>query len=313
MGLFDAFSADDETRKFEQGLNYQTGQIGLADRKIDQKFQSARQDLRAGEQAGLGYLEDQNAIARGDITGAQDMGMGLLQQGADTAAGFYGQALTPWQQLSGVGMQGVQSYGDLIGLGGGDPAKMQAMLAATPGYQWQMDQGLEGLNRTANSRGMLTSGNNTQDILKYSQGLADQSYQSAVQNRMPYFGMAQNAAQGQSNVLTQQAGMYDRLGQNKAGLAQWGGGQLSNLADQLGVNQSNLATNTAAQVAANKQLQGSQLNANRLLQGQAGADNYMNQANAQSAADSNMWGLILSGLSGGGAALGNYVGAGGRF
>jgi hypothetical protein len=310
MGLFDAFSADDETRKFEQGLNYQTGQIGLADRKIDQKFQSARQDLRAGEQAGLGYLEDQNAIARGDITGAQDMGMGLLQQGADTAAGFYGQALTPWQQLSGVGMQGVQSYGDLIGLGGGDPAKMQAMLAATPGYQFTLDQGIQAAQRALAPTGQY--GQLAIDAMKYGTGLADQTYQSAVQNRTPYFGMAQNAAQGQAGVLSNMAGMYDQLGRSQAGLAQWGGGQLSSLADQYGTNQSNLATGTAGKVAGNKQLEGTTLAGNRLLQGQAGADMHMNSANAGTA-DANMWGLILSGLSGGGAALGNYVGAGGRF
>jgi hypothetical protein len=310
MGLFDAFSADDETRKFEQGLNYQTGQIGLADRKIDQKFQSARQDLRAGEQAGLGYLEDQNAIARGDITGAQDMGMGLLQQGADTAAGFYGQALTPWQQLSGVGMQGVQSYGDLIGLGGGDPAKMQAMLAATPGYQFTLDQGIQAAQRALAPTGQY--GQLAIDAMKYGTGLADQTYQSAVQNRTPYFGMAQNAAQGQAGVLSNMAGMYDQLGRSQAGLAQWGGGQLSGLADQYGTNQSNLATGTAGKVAGNKQLEGTTLAGNRLLQGQAGADMHMNSANAGTA-DANMWGLILSGLSGGGAALGNYVGAGGRF
>jgi hypothetical protein len=313
MGLFDAFSSDDETRKFEQGLNYQTRQINQADSKIDRNFLYARDALQEGQQQGLGYLEDQYGTARGDISDAQRQGQDYLSGAADRSGRTYDQALTPWQQLSGMGQQGVQSYGDLIGLGGGDPAKMQAMLAATPGYQWQMDQGLEGLNRTANSRGMLTSGNNTQDILKYSQGLADQSYQSAVQNRMPYFGMLQNAAQGQSNVLGQKAGMYDQLGRSQAGLSQWGGGQLSNLADQYGINQSNLATGTASALAGNRQTQGTLGNANRLAQGQAGADNYMNQANAQSAADSNMWGAILGTLGAASGGLGNYVGAGGRF
>jgi hypothetical protein len=125
--------------------------------------------------------------------------------------------------------------------------------------------------------------------------------------------MAQNAAQGQSNVLSQKAGMYDQLGRSQAGLAQWGGGQLSNLADQYGTNQSSLATGTAGALAGNRQTEGQTLAGNRLLQGQAGADMNMNSANAQTAADSNMWGMILSGLSGMGGGLGNYVGAGGRF
>jgi hypothetical protein len=305
MGLFDAFSADDETRKFEQGLNYQTGQIGLADRKIDQNFAPARVELIEGKQEGLGYLQDQNAIARGDITGAQAMGQGMLQQGADTAAGFYGQALTPWQQLSGLGTQGVQDHYNLL--------QNPDSIYDSELYKSREQAGIDGLNREANSRGMLASGNNSQDILDYMRRGGLDYFNTMANQYQPYFGMAQNAAQGQSNVLSQQAGMYDRLGQNQAGLAQWGGGQLSGLADQLGVNQSNLATGTASGLAGNRQTQGLQLAGNRMAQGQAGADNYMNQANAQSAADSNMWGAILGlggALSGG---LGNYVGSGGRF
>jgi hypothetical protein len=129
----------------------------------------------------------------------------------------------------------------------------------------------------------------------------------------PYFGMAQNAAQGQTGVLSNMAGMYDRLGQNQSGLAQWGGGQLSNLADQYGTNQSNLATGTAGQLAGNRQLEGGLLNANRLTQGQAGADMNMNSANAQSVADKYGWEALLSGLGGITGGVSNYVGAGGRF
>jgi hypothetical protein len=305
MGLFDAFSADDETRKFEQGLKYQTGQIGQADNQINQNFQQARADLRTGQQAGLGYLEDQYGAARGDITGAQDMGMGLLQQGADTAAGFYNQALSPWQQLSGLGTQGVQDHYNLIS----NPDSIYDSEL----YKSREAAGIDALNRGANARGMLASGNNTQDQIDYMRRGGLDYFNTLANQYQPYFGMAQNAAQGQTGVLSNMAGMYDRLGQNQAGLAQWGGGQLSNLADQYGTNQSNLATGTAGKVAGNKQLEGTTLAGNRLLQGQAGADNYMNQANAQSAADSNMWGAILGlggALSGG---LGNYVGSGGRF
>jgi hypothetical protein len=311
MGLFDVFSGDDERKQFQQGLTYQTNQIGQADNKIDQNFELARGDLRQGQTAGMGYLTDQNAIARGDVNQAQTAGQNYLTDNANTSAALWDQARTPWQHLSGIGQQGVQSYGDLIGLGGGDPAQMQAMLAATPGYQFTLDQGLQAAQRALAPTGQY--GKLAIDAMKYGTGLADQTYQSAVQNRTPYFGMLQNAAQGESNVLGQKAGMYDQLGRSQAGLAQWGGGQLSNLADQLGVNQSNLASGTGTRLADNRQTQGQTLAGNRLLQGQAGADMHMNTANAQSAADSNMWGAILglgNMVSGG---LGNYVGSGGRF
>jgi hypothetical protein len=305
MGLFDAFSADDETRKFEQGLNYQTGQIGQADNAINQNFQQARADLRTGQQQGLGYLEDQYGAARGDITGAQTAGQNYLAGGVNQAAGYYNQALSPWQQLSGLGTQGVQDHYNLL--------QNPDSIYDSELYKSREEDTLNGLNRMANSRGMLASGNNTIDIINQMRTGGLDYFNTLANQYQPYFGMAQNAAQGQAGVLSNMAGMYDRLGQNQAGLAQWGGGQLSNLADQYGTNQSNLATGTASQLAGNRQTEGQTLAGNRLLQGQAGQDMYMNTANAQSAADSNMWGAILglgSGLTGG---LGNYVGAGGRF
>jgi hypothetical protein len=355
MGLFDAFSADDENKKFQQGLNYQTGQIGQADQQISTNFDQARDYLTAARTKGTNYLTQQNAIGRGDINGAQTAGMGYLTDqsgvarndinnamaagqgflsgGADQAATYLNNALTPWNQLAGIGMQGVQSYGDLIGLNPGiDPTEL---LRNTPGYQWQMDQGLDAINRLANSRGELSGGGNTQDLLKYSQGLADQTYQSAVANRTPYFGMAENAAAGQASVNAQLSGLYDRLSQNQAGLAQWGGGLNAANATQLGQDQSNLAqwaggqnaananqlgsnlanirTGTANQLADNREQEGQLLSGNRLTAGQAGSDMYTNSAIAGSAADKAGWEALLSlgnGITGG---LSNYVGAGGRF
>jgi hypothetical protein len=305
MGLFDAFSADDETRKFEQGLNYQTGQIGMADNKIDQNFELARGDLRQGQTAGMGYLTDQNAIARGDITGAQAMGQNMLQQGADTAAGFYGQALTPWQQLSGMGTQGVQDHYNLIS----NPDSIYDSEL----YKSREQGTLDALARGWNSRGMNASGNHTIDIInKMREGGLDY-FKSLAGEYAPYFGMATGAAAGIGNVLGQKAGLYDRLGQNQAGLAQWGGGLLSGQAANLGSQLGNMATGTGTQLADNRQTQGGLLAGNRLTQGQAGADMNMNSANAQSVADKYGWEALLSGLSGVTGGVGNYVGAGGRF
>jgi hypothetical protein len=305
MGLFDAFSADDETRKYEQGLSYQTKQLGTADKKINQNFATARSDLQAGQTAGVNYLQDQNAIARGDITGAQDMGMGLLQQGADTAAGFYGQALQPWQQLSGLGTQGVQDHYNLIS----DPDSIYDSEL----YKSREAAGLDALNRGANARGMLASGNNTQDQIDYMRQGGLDYFNTLANQYQPYFGMAQNAAAGQTGVLSDMAGLYDRLGQNQAGLAQWGGGLLSGQAANLGSQLGNMATGTASQLADNKELQGQLLSGNRVTAGQAGADTYGNIANAGNNADAMGWNALLglgSALTGG---LTSYVGAGGRF
>jgi hypothetical protein len=308
-------------------LKYQTGEIGQADERISTNFDQARDYLTAARNKGTNYLTDQNAIARGDINGAQTAGQNYLTGGAAQAAGIYDQALSPWQQLSGMGTQGVQDHYNLIS----NPDSIYDSEL----YKSREQATIDGLNREANSRGMLSSGNNSQDIMDYMRQGGLDYFNTLANQYQPYFGMAQNAAQGQANVLGQKAGMYDQLGQNQAGLSQWGGGQLSGIANSLGQNQAglaqwagglnaananqlgsnlaNLRTGTANQLADNREQEGQLLSGNRLTAGQAGSDMYTNQANAQSAADSNMWGALLglgSGITGG---LGSYVGAGGRF
>jgi hypothetical protein len=305
MGLFDAFSADDEVRKFEQGLKYQTGQIGQADQRLSQNFDKARGYLTSADDQGINYLTDQNAIARGDITGAQDMGMGMLQQGADTAAGFYDQALTPWQQLSDMGTQGVQDHYNLIS----NPDSIYDSEL----YKSREQATIDALNREANSRGMLASGNNSIDIInKMREGGLDY-FKSLMGEYAPYFGLATGGAAGIGNILGQKAGLYDRLGQNQAGLAQWAGGQNATGANQLGANLANHTTNIAGQLADNREQEGQLLNTNRLGAGQAGADAYGNIANAGNNADAMGWNALLGITNGIGGGLANYVGAGGRF
>lgn len=47
---------------------------------------------------------------------------------------------------------------------------------ASPDYQFSLNQGLQGLDRSAAARGSLYSGGQNADILKYAQGLASQNY-----------------------------------------------------------------------------------------------------------------------------------------
>ena len=86
-----------------------------------------------------------------------------------------------------------------LGLGGaaGNEAATNAFQAG-PGYQFALDQGLQALNRNAASRGMLASGNNTQDILKYAQGLANQEYGNWQDRLGQFSNLGFNAASGQT-------------------------------------------------------------------------------------------------------------------
>lgn len=68
-------------------------------------------------------------------------------------------------------------YADALGMNGaGGQNRARSAFRTDPGYQFQMDQGLDALDRRAASRGMLQSGNTNLDTLKFSQGLADQEW-----------------------------------------------------------------------------------------------------------------------------------------
>jgi hypothetical protein len=342
MGLFDAFSASDETQNFQQGFKKQKkfAEKGI---KYGERYTGQGVDaLEAGKEEGLGYLGDTYDTARGDVTQAGadalgrvdaataagqgyfdqgmdylnqgDAGFGYLGQGADTAAGIYDQALAPWQQLSGMGTQGVDAHWNML--------QNPDSVFDSELYKSRENAGIEGLNRVANSRGMLASGNNSQDILDYMRQGGLDYFNTLANQYQPYFGMAQNAAAGQANVLGQKAGMYDRLGQNQAsflanqagakaglaqnqgqfagnmgqygaGLAQSQGNTLANLASQYGANAANAATGTGQNIANMYGNQG-QIGAQAYSGlGGAASDMHTNIANANSAADANTWGAIM--------------------
>lgn len=148
-----------------------------------------------------------------------------LQQGYDALSTNFGQgreALTTGARSAGdiyAGLGnyfqntyggGATAYGDATGANGASGFdRAQANFRADPGYGFQLDQGLQALQRTHAAAGNLASGNADADTLKYSQGLADQSYGNYVQRLAPYLGLA---GQGATTAATGQAGAVLGLG-----------------------------------------------------------------------------------------------------
>lgn len=196
--------------------------------------------------ANMGYRGQKEGFLEGDKLAGERLGA------AETAGqGYLDQGIAPQQALAAQGQQGIDYYGNLLGLNGQEAASQA--FQGSPGYQWQQEQGIEALNRAANARGMLASGNNTQDILKYSQGLASQDYYNQLNAAQPYFGLGQGAASGIQGGYT-----------NKAELAANTGGRLADYGwqSQTGI-------------------------------GQAKADRANQVANAEQAGSANTWGAIL--------------------
>ncbi len=68
----------------------------------------------------------------------------------------------------------------LLGLPGGDGSNAAATLAATPGYQFQLNQGVQAVNANAYARGMGNSGAAMKALQDRGNGLAHQNYNNYV-------------------------------------------------------------------------------------------------------------------------------------
>lgn len=191
MGLFDLFSA--------------SGGKKAARRANDSRITG----LRTGEERAFGHMDDGMAAARPQY----DKAIGLFDQ---------------YTQQGGAANQ---AYGDALGLGGQEGYDRATDAFRTgPGYEFAVNQATEAAKRNASSLGMLGSGNTMMAIADRSQGLADQQWQSYLDNLFRASGQGQQAASQQAGLI---AGLGDTIyGHNaaKAGLAH---------GTEVGVGQSN--------------------------------------------------------------------------
>lgn len=213
MGLFDMFSSsagkDTANKVFgatKDGLNQGFGQA--------RKFAgNASNELRQGRNQALGFLD----------------------QGGRQSTRYLQQAVDPWQNILDIANQGAGVYGDAVGANGQEGFdRATENFRTNPGYEFQLNQGLDALDRRAASRGLLASGNNSIDTLTYSQGLADQSYQSYVGNLLPYLNQQTTAAGGLGNAFSNLANNATQLAANKSNVATGTASGLSNIQSGLG-------------------------------------------------------------------------------
>lgn len=153
-----------------------------------------------------------NAWLPGYLQGNQE-----LWGGEGRALGQYGKNyFDPYSQ---AGDQGISLYSDALGLGGAQGnQRAQGAFQVSPGYQFALGQGLQGVERSASSRGFLGSGNTAMALNDYAQGQANQEYGNWL-SRLQGLG-----AQG----LQAAAGQTGRQG-NLADINMWGAGARGNL------------------------------------------------------------------------------------
>lgn len=85
---------------------------------------------------------------------------------------------------------------------------------SSPGYQFQLQQGQQSLQRSAASKGLLNSVGTQQNLDNYSQGLANQDYQQALGNFTNSQQQRYNMLSGLSQQGLQATGMTNAAAQN---------------------------------------------------------------------------------------------------
>lgn len=151
-------------------------------------------------------------------------------------SGSTGQVTDP----SSFGAQAKQRYSDLMGFNGADPT---AALAKTPGYQFSLQQGLQGVENSAAARGMQLSGATMKDLNNYAQGTAQQTYQQQL-------GNSQSVYNSDVSNLMSMAGLGGSSAGSAAGNAisagQGIGNTITNTGSQIGSNLIGAGNATAA-------------------------------------------------------------------
>lgn len=299
MGIFDIFTGDPAKEAAEKSRAYltQVGNTGRTD--IGEGYDISLEALNKGYGAGRGSLTGGYNTARGDVGSGADAALGAINSGTSGAMGYLDSArsaFTPLSDLAGKYGGGTSLYLDALGVNGAE-GNTRATEAFTPSlaYNFNMDQGLEAINRRRNAGGMLASGNADRDAQEYGAGLASRE-QAAWLDRLgglinPELQATSGAATGTAGVDVNAANLLRDAGTARAGiesgrgamladLAKWYGGQQAGLDVGQGTGIAGLATNAANQ----------RVNLGTSL-AQPYTNTFKNEADAEMAGSANAWKL----------------------
>lgn len=176
--------------------------------------------ISAAVSLGTSYLSSQ--AAKKSANGAANNQMAMFQQ--------MQQNLSPWMSTGSGALSQLAMLFGLGGQNGGVPntGAMTSALENFPGYQFGLGQGMQALDRSAASRGLLLSGGQLKDAQAFGQGYAMQNaWQPYISMLSGLSSLGENAAAGVG-----QAGI--QTGANMAGPLQNAGQAQSNMYQGLG-------------------------------------------------------------------------------
>jgi len=229
----------------------QSSAMGKAQKAQQQQFAETKAALEKGNKEAQGYISPYAGVGQSALNELA-YGMGLATPDAGYTSQYTQQGgLTDFNY-------GQDQYQKDVGYT--PMVNSLADLQATPGYQFQLEQGLQGVNNSAAARGGLLSGANMKAINDYAQGQASTGYQnawdraqSAYQNafnrnfnakQQKFTNLKSMANSGQDAAQTQGGWAMD-VGKSLAGASQSYGNNMSDLALGQGQINANMYTGLA--------------------------------------------------------------------
>lgn len=334
MGIFDAFTGSSLKKGYgnaaniamearDENMDYINQYFGQGRNELNNGTNAAINTISGGRDAAAGQVQsfDARALAAlsGGVQGAQDQ-LAL----ARGAAGQQGSAYAPLEALAGQYGQGRETYIDALGLNGQDGlGRAQDAFGSSLQNTFEIDQGLDAINRARNMRGGTVSGGNIdRDAMVFGQGLANSrsgQYLDRLAGLTDRELSATGAASaGRAGAASLEAGLYgaeaDLLqggGINAANLATQTGGRLSALTTDASNNVGNLQSSRASALANLALGQGSAIinENNRFADVNQTAAIGRGQADNQASANALNFGINLA--KAGAQAAGGFGGGGG--
>lgn len=182
--------------------------------------------LNSGQsQGGNSYLNDIHKHGVGGIISGIMNLMSDYKNPSDEASkyinqigGATGQYLNPYINAGKDAMGQLQGqYGDLINNPGGKLNQIGQSFQQSPGYQFQMGQGLNAANSAASAGGMLGSPAHQQNSQNVAQGLANQDYYNWMNHAQGMYGQGLQGLQG---INQMGYGASNEMSQNIANMLQ---------------------------------------------------------------------------------------------
>lgn len=178
-----------------------------------------------------GNAKRASLAAQQQIAAAKAESQGQLQQGFNTAKDYLTQAGAQYDPFTKYASNYNDLYAGGVGANGaaGSASAWNAFTNNNPGYQFALDQGLQGINRAAAAGGNLASGNTLAAAAGYGTNLANQYYQQWLDNLRSGMSSSFAGAQGKAGTLGQIGGYGYQLGQDKAGITNKAAGDIAGL------------------------------------------------------------------------------------